>query len=139
MLPNLLPLHFASVAMASVAEVWRRDPHKAHIDLEGVVNSFSTLGRCDRGVVLQHGQLGYCACCPRSFCSRDPHPDAQTPCNKVDGVHLDMSALDSELLLYNCSPSSVGYVQRSWKVVAGSLVLPPDSEALTRPVKPVWL
>ena len=33
-LPNLLPLHFASVAMASVAEVWRRDPHKAHIDLE---------------------------------------------------------------------------------------------------------
>jgi hypothetical protein len=34
MLPNLLPLHFASVAMASVAEVWRRDPHKAHIDLE---------------------------------------------------------------------------------------------------------
>ena len=34
LLPNLLPLHFASVAMASVAEVWRRDPHKAQSDLE---------------------------------------------------------------------------------------------------------
>lgn len=66
-------------------------------------------------VLLQSVAYACIDCCfgCRSFCSRDPHPDAQTPCNKVDGVHLDMLALDSELLLYNCSPSSGGELSLS--------------------------
>ena len=76
-LPNLLPLHLTAAAVASVAAVWRRDPHKAHSVLQCVESALRFLlissrindcyMHCDCSPCQQHF---YCRCNFLFFCFR---------------------------------------------------------------------